>query len=192
MHLQAPSGFRRLAIGGALLLIALELGVFWFAARLTLLLQPPDETDFAALTAFIAFWSVLTLQAMVVAGFAWTMVALAWTTLDADDHVVVLAHPWRRWSGSWAEIAEGYIARDWLHLRARGHVRTWHVRVPRASHDTVAALQSRLPSDVWLTGSQARAVLLKRLLPPLLIGTAIGAGAILLLNQWIARVIESR
>ena len=190
IRLEAPAGFRRLTLVTAVLLIGLELAVFWYAARLTMLLTPRQASG-AELGAFIAFWSLLTLQAMVVAGFAWTLVALSRSVLQADEARVVLSHPWRRWSGTWSDVGEVYGSRDWLHVRVRGRWRTWHVKLEPASAALVERLRARVPADAWLTSEQARGVLMKRLLPPVLIGAAVGGGAILVLNHWIARVLEN-
>ena len=84
-----------------------------------------------------------------------------------------------------------YGSRDWLHVRIRGRWRTWHVKLEPASAALVERLRARVPGDAWLTPEQARGVLMKRLLPPVLIGAAVGGGAILVLNHWIARVLEN-
>ena len=190
LHVQAPAPFRRLMLGLALVLIALELAAFWYAARLTVLLNPRSAST-AELGAFIAFWSLLTVQAMVVAGFAWVIVAVAYTTLSASRDEVRLAHPWRRWSGPWENVAEAYAARDWLHVRPRRHWRTWHVKLREDSRELTASLQRIAPPDVWLSREQARTLMLRRLVPPLFIGGAVGAGAILMLNRWITSVLSS-
>jgi hypothetical protein len=189
VRIEAPAGFRRLTLITALLLVGLELGVFWFAARLTMLLAPRSGSG-AELGAFIGFWSLLTLQAMAVAGFAWTLVALSRTVLDGDEARVVLSHPWRRWTGTWSDIAEAYVSRDWLHIRARGRWRTWHAKLSGPETATaVERLRSLVPSDAWLTDEQARGLMMKRLLPPVLIGGAVGAGAVFVLKQWMATAI---
>ena len=189
IRLEAPAGFRRVTLVTSLLLVGLELGVFWFAARLTMLLTPRAATG-AELGAFIVFWSLLTLQAMAVVGFAWTLVALSRTALLADAQGLALSHPWRRWSGGWGEIGEAYVSRDWLHLRVRGRWRSWHVKHDGTQAAAIDAVRSRVPADAWLTPAQARGLLMKRLLPPVLIGGAVGAGAILVLNRWIERTLN--
>jgi hypothetical protein len=186
---QAPAGFRRLILITALLLVGLEFAVFWFAARLTMLLRP-ESVRGAELGAFIGFWSLLTLQAMAVAGFAWTLVALSRTVLESDGARVALSHPWRRWTGSWTDIVEAYASREWLHVRVRGRWRTWHVKL--SGGETAAAVEQlrvHVPADAWLSPEQARGLLMKRLLPPVLVGAAVGAGAIFVLRQWVDRVI---
>jgi hypothetical protein len=188
IRLEAPPGFRRVTLITALLLVGLELGVFWFAARLTMLLSTQRATG-AELGAFIAFWSLLTLQAMAVVGFAWTLVALSRTILEAGDHGLTIAHPWRRWSGTWADVAEAYLSRDWLHVRGRGRWRTWHVRLGGSDEPSLAVVRSRVPAQAWLTREQARGLMMKRLLPPVLVGAAVGAGAIFVLNRWIAGAV---
>jgi hypothetical protein len=188
LEFQAPVPFRRLMLALALVLVALELAAFWYAARLTVLLNPRTAST-AELGAFIGFWSLLTVQAMVVAGFAWVLVAVAYTTLSATASDVRLAHPWRRWSGTWDDVAEVYTAQDWLHIRARRRWRTWHVKLAEKSREPVASLERVVPSHVWLTREQARTLMLRRLLPPLFIGGAVGAGAILMLNRWITSVL---
>lgn len=191
IRLQAPAGFRRLTLITALLLIGLELAVFWYAARLTLLLTPRDASG-AELGTFIVFWSLLTLQAMVVAGFAWTLVAVSRTTLLADETRIVLSHPWRRWSGALSDVAEAYVSREWLHVRARGRWRTWHVKVDgEQGAASVERLRPLVPGNAWLTPEQARGLVMKRVMPPVLIGAAVGGGAIWILNRWIARVLEA-
>jgi hypothetical protein len=189
ISLKAPDGFRRITLIVALLLVGLELGVFWFAARLTMLLAPRTAAD-AELGAFVVFWSLLTLQAMTVVGFAWTLVALSRTTLEGDAQVLSLAHPWRRWSGVWADVAEAYVSREWLHIRVRGRWRSWHVKHDVSQAGALEALRSHVPRDAWLTREQARGLMMKRLLPPVLIGGAVGAGAILVLNRWIERTLN--
>jgi hypothetical protein len=172
----------------ALVLVALELAAFWYAAQLTMLLDPGSAST-AELGAFIGFWSLLTVQAMVIAGFAWVLVAVSYTTLSVTADEVRLAHPWRRWSGTWGQVAEAYGARDWLHIRARRSWRTWHVKLGGESRELIASLQRLLPDDVWLTREQARTLMLRRIVPPLFIGGAVGAGALLMLNRWIASVL---
>jgi hypothetical protein len=185
---QAPRAFRRVMRGLALALVALELAAFWYATRLTVLLEPRNAST-AELGAFITFWSLLTVQAMVVVGSAWVLVAVSYTTLSVTGNEVRLAHPWRRWSGTWADVAEAYAARDWLHIRVRGSWRTWHVKLAGESRELVASLERLVPSDVWLTREQARTLMLRRVVPPLFIGGAVGAGALLMLNRWIASVL---
>ena len=172
----------------ALLLVALELAAFWYAAQLTVLLDRTTATT-AELGAFIAFWSLLTVQAMVIAGFAWILVAVSYTTLSVTTREVGLAHPWRRWSGTWDQVAEAYAARDWLHIRARKTWRTWHVKLGGESREVIESLQRLVPHDVWLTRERARTLMLRRVVPPLFIGGAVGAGALLMLNRWIASVL---
>jgi hypothetical protein len=189
IKIQAPLPFRRLMLGLALVLIGLELAAFWYAARLSMLLEPRNG-DAAELGTFIAFWSLLTVQAMVIAGFGWVLVAVSYTTLSVTADAVRLAHPWRRWSGTWADVAEAYAARDWLHIRSRGSWRTWHVKVGPESRDLVVSLEHLAPGDVWLTRERARTLMLRRVVPPLFIGGAVGAGALLMLNHWIASVLS--
>jgi hypothetical protein len=50
-------------------------------------------------------------------------------------------------------------------------------------------LEQIAPSDIWLTREQARRLMLRRVLPPLFIGGAMGAAAILMMNRWIASVL---
>jgi hypothetical protein len=190
LNVQAPASFRRLMLAFAVVLISLELGAFWYAARLTALLSPHAGST-AELWAFIAFWSLLTAQAMVVAGFAWVLVAVAYTTLSVTDAEVRLAHPWRRWSGAWGDVAEAYAVRDWLHVRPRRHWRTWHLKLRDDSPELMTTLERIAPADVWLTREQARTLMLRRVVPPLFIGGAVGAGAILMLNRWITTVLTS-
>jgi hypothetical protein len=188
IQIQAPAPFRRAMLGLALVLVALEFAVFWYAARLTMLLEPKSAGT-AGLGAFVAFWSLLTLQAMVVVGFAWVLVAVAHTTLAVSGGELRLAHPWRRWSGTWNDVAEAYAARDWLHIRPRKRWRTWHLKLGTESREKVVGLEQIAPSDIWLTREQARRLMLRRVLPPLFIGGAMGAAAILMMNRWIASVL---
>lgn len=85
---------------GALALVALELAAFWFAGGLALLAHPDEQAPARVLAAFVLFWSLLTLQAMLVVAGAWTMVAVSRTTLTAQGGRIALEHPWRRWASS--------------------------------------------------------------------------------------------
>jgi hypothetical protein len=74
-----------------------ESALFFFVWRLEMLVEPSAGRQSAL--AFILLGSVVTLQAMVVVGIAWAMVAVSRTTVDADEIGLTLEHPWRRWHG---------------------------------------------------------------------------------------------
>jgi hypothetical protein len=188
MRLAAPLGFQRFTLIAALVLIGLECAAFWTAARLTALLRPPSASP-AILATFVLFWTLMTAQAMVVVGYAWTLVALARTTIDFNDRSVELEHPWRAWKGLWGSVAEVYVSSRWLHVRPKGAWRTWHVRLDDS--DATGQLLRQIEeyaTTAWLDDRAGRLLLLKRLVPALVAGVAIGGGAILLLNRWLARL----
>jgi hypothetical protein len=185
VRIVAPAGFRRIALVVALALVALELAAFWFAGRLTMLAQPDEQAPARVLATFVLFWSLLTLQAMLVAAAAWTMVALSRTTLTAEDHRITLEHPWRRWEGRLADLVEVSVVQGWLHVRPRGRWRTWHLRLDDEGREAAERLRPALPPGTWLEPAAARRLLLRRALPPLVAGALAGAAATLLLNGWL-------
>jgi hypothetical protein len=184
--MEAPAAFRRLVLAMALALVALELAAFWFAGRLTLPMQPGEGASARVLGAFVLFWSLLTLQAMLVAAAAWTMVALSRTTLALKGETLVLEHPWRRWAGRPTDLAEVTVLNGWLHVRPRRRWRTWHVRLDETGAEEARRFREAVPTEAWLEPPAARRVLLRRALPPLVAGTLCGGVAILLLNRWLA------
>ena len=74
VRIAAPHTFRRFALQIALGLALAESGLFFFVWRLGVLVEPAADRQPAL--AFILLGSVLTLQAMVVVGIAWAVVAL--------------------------------------------------------------------------------------------------------------------
>jgi hypothetical protein len=171
---------------GALALVALELAAFWFAGRLALLAHPDEQAPARVLAAFVLFWSLLTLQAMVVVAGAWTMVAVSRTTLTAQSGRIALEHPWRRWAGQLTDLAEVAILQGWLHVRPRGRWRTWHLRLDEDGREAAGRLRGVLPAGAWLEPDAARHLLVRRAVPPLVAGALAGTAAILLLNRWFA------
>ena len=174
-----------MALVVALALVALQLAAFWLAGRLTMLAQPDEQAPPRVLAAFVLFWSLLTLQAMLVAAAAWTMVAVSRTTLTAEGDRITLEHPWRRWEGRTADLAEVSVVQGWLHVRPRGRWRTWHLRLDDCGVEAANHLRPALPPGAWLEPADARRLLLRRALPPLVAGALAGTVAILLLNGWL-------
>jgi hypothetical protein len=185
IRIDAPAEFRRMALIVALALLALELAAFWFAGRLTMLAQPDEQAPPRVLATFVLFWSLLTLQAMLVAAAAWAMVAVSRTALTAGGDRITLEHPWRRWEGRMVDLAEVSVVQGWLHVRPRGRWRTWHVRLDDDGREAAGRLRAALPPDTWLEAAAARRLLLRRALPPLVAGALGGTAAILLLNGWL-------
>jgi hypothetical protein len=158
-----------------------------------MLMRPPSGASAALLGTYLLFWTLLTVQAMVVVGYAWTLVALARTTVDFDDRSVQLEHPWRAWSGNWTAVAEVYVSAKWLHVRPRGAWRTWHIRLD-GTETTQRSLRQieQFATTAWLDAQAGRRLTLKRLAPVLLAGLVFGGGAILLLDRWLARLTPGR
>ena len=186
VRIDAPAAFRRVVLIGALALLALELAAFWFAGRLTMLAPPDEQAPAPVLATFILFWSLLTLQGMLVAAGAWTMVAVSRTTLTAVGERIALEHPWRRWAGPVTDLAEVSVLQGWLHVRPRGRWRTWHVRLDGDGMEAASRLRAALPPATWLEPAAARRLLLRRALPPLVAGALAGTAATLALNGWLA------
>jgi hypothetical protein len=90
--LSAPPSFQRAALGVAIGLAIAEVVLFVSVWRLGVLIDP--GANGSAAQAFVLLGTGLTLQAMIVVGVAWTIVALSRTELEWSDHVR-LEHPWR-------------------------------------------------------------------------------------------------
>ena len=105
VRIAAPHAFRRFALQVALGLALAESALFFFVWRLGVLVEPAAGRQPAL--AFVLLGSVLTLQAMVVVGIAWAVVAISRTTVDADETGLTLEHPWRRWHGDWWTVPHG-------------------------------------------------------------------------------------
>jgi hypothetical protein len=174
--LRAPASFRRLALAFAIVLALAEIGLFAAAWRLGILIEPAANPRAARL--FVVVGSLLTLQAMLIVGIAWTLVALSRAELDADDRVR-LEHPWRRWSGAWSEIDRAWWRAGWLAVEVRGEWRRWYVRVPDADAPGLGAVRAALPAGAWLEGPALREYYVRRVVPVFL--GAIGVGGLLLL-----------
>ena len=165
-------------------LVACECIVFLFAWRLGVFLEPSSDPRGAAL--FLALGTILTIQAMVMVGMAWMLVAVSRTRVEFGPGGLSLEHPWRRWSGGWHELSRAWHQRGWLTLQLKGHVRSWHVRAAE-SDPLVAELQQHLPRGVWLEGARLRGHLVRRILP--LVVAAALVGSVLL---WVSlRLIAS-
>jgi hypothetical protein len=182
VHLMAPCSFRRLALVLALVLALAEAALFVCAWRLGVLVEPGGGSR-RALT-FVLFGSALTLQATVVVGLAWTLVALSRTELVASDGVTI-EHPWRRWTGTWSEIRRAWWQRGWLVIEVRGRWRRWYVRVADPLDASMAAFRLRLEPDAWLEGAALRAYLLWTVLPVVLGAIGTGGLALLAALHWL-------
>jgi hypothetical protein len=176
-RVQASATFRRVALAAALVLALLEAGVFVFAWRLGVLLDPGADRRTAL--AFVAFGSALTLQAMAVVGIAWTLVAWSRTTLACDDDELALEHPWREWRGRWHDVRHAWSQRGWLVLELHDHWRRWYVHTGKDDAQVVSTVREHLLSGSWLQDRALRMHLARTVLP-LFLG-AIGAGGLVLL-----------
>jgi hypothetical protein len=174
--LSAPPSFQRGALGVAIGLAIAEVVLFVSVWRLGVLIDPGGNTSSAR--TFVVLGTALTLQAMIVVGIAWTLVALSRTKLEWDDHVR-LDHPWREWSGDWSDLQRAWWKNGWLALEVAGQWRRWYVRVPDASAPELQGLRAALPSGVWLEGAELRAYYFGRVLPVLL--GAIGIGGLIVI-----------
>ncbi|HEX6209929.1 MAG TPA: hypothetical protein VF136_04075 [Methylomirabilota bacterium] len=172
-------------MAGAVSLLVVQLAVFGFAWRLGSLTDPGG--DRRATLVFLLLGTVLTLQAMVVAGVAWLLVALSRTELEFDAGGLSLSHPWRQWHGSWSSVARTWHQRGWLVIDVATSLRRWYVRADR--HDpAVAAFREYLPAGAWLEGADLRAHLARRILPVLGIAAITGALAVWGLLQLLDRL----
>jgi hypothetical protein len=183
-RLEASHAFRRLMLIAALVLAALELAVFVIAWRLGVLFDPSGDPHASAL--FVALGTVLTLQAMVVVGLGWLLVAMVWTTLEFDEEGLALEHPWRRWRGAWHQVRRAWHRGGWLTIETAGSARRWHVRAAPADA-RVAAFRGSLAGDVWLDGRALTAHLAVRFLP-----LALAAVALAAIVLWVIRALDGR
>ena len=174
---QATPAFRRNMLWLALALAGLEAALFGAVWRLGLLIDP--GADRRAAVAFVLLGSALTLQAMIVVGLAWTLVALSRTTLVLDEDHLVLEHPWRRWVGRYPQVRHAWRRGDWLTFEVTGSLRRWYVRVPPDSDADVNRLRAALEPGSWLDGADLARHLLSRVLPVFL--GMVGLGGLLLL-----------
>jgi len=124
VRIVAPHSFRRFALQISLGLALAESALFFFVWRLEMLVEPSAGRQSAL--AFILLGSVVTLQAMVVVGIAWAMVAVSRTTVDADEIGLTLEHPWRRWHGDWRTVRHAWRRGDWLTFELSGQWKQWH------------------------------------------------------------------
>ena len=171
VRIAAPHAFRRFALQIALGLALAESALFFFVWRLGVLVEPAAGRQPAL--AFILLGSVLTLQAMVVVGIAWAVVAISRTTVDADEIGLTLEHPWRRWHGDWWTVRHAWRRGDWLTFELSGQWRRWYVRVAADDDGAVARVRQHLPEGAWLEGSALRAYYLRSVLPILLGATGL-------------------
>lgn len=174
MTLEAPHAFKRLILGLALGLIAVELALGALLWRLSATLDPGGDARAAA--AFLLLGTVVTLQAMVAVGIAWTIVAISRTTLRHDPSGLTLEHPWRRWHGSSGSVRHAWRNGPWLALEIEGHRRRWYVWA-RGQENRLAEVRAVLPAGAWLEGASRQRHLARTVLPPLLI--AVGAGGLM-------------
>ena len=142
--LGASPAFRRGVLLAALAIAAIEVGLFATLWRIGALVEP--AADPRASAAFVLLGTVVTLQAMVIVGVVWMMVALAWTTLRVDALGWSLDHPWRSWQGSPADVARVTQSRGWLVVKLRGRRRRWYVRVTAEDPATVARVVAEVPT----------------------------------------------
>jgi hypothetical protein len=173
----APARVRQTALVVAIVLAMLEIGLFASTWRLGMLLDP--GTDRRAALAFVILGTALTLQAMVVVGVAWTMVAWSRTSLTSDADELALEHPWREWRGGWNDVRSAWLQRHWLTIELDGRWRRWYVHAG-SDPDAVSELRNRLPPGVWLEGGDLKRHLLRTMLPLVLV--AIGVGGLMLVT----------
>lgn len=188
VRIAAPHSFRRLALQIALGLAITESALFFFVWRLEMLVEPAAGRQSAL--AFILLGSVVTLQAMVVVGIAWAMVAVSRTTVDADEIGLTLEHPWRRWHGDWQTVRHVWRRGGWLTFELSGLWRRWYVRVGADDDGAVARVRQLLPDGAWLEGPALRAHYVRSVLPILLGATGLSGlllvGALYVLKRLYA------
>src|SRR5262245_62042191 len=172
VRIAAPLTFRRFALQMALVLALAESGLFFFMWRLGVLVEPAASRQ--AALAFILLGSVLTFQAMLVIGFAWTLVAISRTTVDVHEIGPTPEHPAPRWHGDWWTVRHAWQRGDWLTFELSGQWRRWYLRVAPDDDGAIARLRQHLPEGAWLEGSALRAHYFKTVLPILLGATGIG------------------
>src|SRR5262245_53291673 len=185
VRIAAPQTFRRLALQIALALALAEFGLFFFMSRLGALVEPAASRE--AALAFIMLGSALTLQAMVVIGLAWTLVAVSRTTVDADDIGLTLEHPWRRWHGDWWTVRYAWLRGGWLTFELSGQWRRWYVRIAPEDAGSIGRLRQHLPDGTWLEGAALRAHYLRSVLPILLGATGVGGLLLVLALYFLKR-----
>lgn len=184
VRIAAPQPFRRLALQIALALALAEAGLFFFVWRLGLLVEPASGHRQAL--GFIVLGTAVTLQAMLVIGIAWTVVAVSRTTLDADEIGLTLEHPWRRWHGDWWTVRHAWRRGDWLTFELSGEWRRWYVRVAAGDDTAIARVREHLAEAAWLEGAALRAYYLRTVVPVLLGATGVG-GLLLVLALYLLR-----
>jgi hypothetical protein len=187
-RVEASATVRRASLVAAIVLALLEIGVFASAWRLGVLLDP--GYDRRAALGFVVLGTALTLQAMAIAGVAWTLVAWSRTTVTIDDDGLLLEHPWREWRGGWQEVRHAWMQRRWLVVQLDGQWRRWYVHAGAAS-DAIQAFRSRLPPDAWLEGSDLRRHLARTVLPLLLAGVGVGGLALVIVLELLNRALRS-
>jgi hypothetical protein len=173
----APTRTRRTALIIAIALATLEIGLFASAWRLGALLDPGN--DRRAALGFIVLGTALTLQAMVIVGVAWALVAWSRTTLIVDDGNLALEHPWREWSGGWHEVRSAWVLRGWLTIEIEDQWRRWYVHAG-TQPDAIDRIRDLLPPGAWLEGADLKRHLVRTMLPLLLVG--VGAGGLILVS----------
>lgn len=183
LHLRATPSFRRGVLLVSLAVVMLEVGLFVVLWRLGTFVDPGGDQRAAA--AFVALGTAVTLQAMAVVGVLWVLVAMAWTTLRSDVVGWALEHPWRSWQGRPTEVARAWHQGGWLVLELRDHRRRWYVRAGEQD-ETTDALRNQLSDDAWLTRADARAHLVRTVLPAVLAAAGLGGLALL----WALHVLD--
>ena len=176
-RIAAPDRIRRIAFIAAIGLAILETGLFASAWRLGLLLDPGN--DRRAALGFVALGSALTLQAMVVVGLAWALMAWSRTSLTLDDEEIALEHPWREWRGGWSDVRSAWLRRGWMTIELEGQWRRWYVHTG-VDPATVREFRERLQEGAWLEGAALKQHLLRTIVPLLLV--AIGAGGLVIVS----------
>jgi hypothetical protein len=173
----APERIRRIALIAAIGLAMLELALFASAWRLGMLLDP--GTDRRAAIGFVALGTALTLQAMVIVGIAWALVAWSRTSLTLDDEGIALEHPWREWRGGWSDVRSAWVQRGWMTIELEGQWRRWYVHTS-AEPTTTHEFRKRLPKGAWLEGAELKQHLLRTIVPMLLV--AVGVGGLVMVS----------
>jgi hypothetical protein len=187
-RVEASATVRRASLVAAIVLALLEIGLFASAWRLGVLLDPGN--DRRAALGFVVLGTALTLQAMAIAGVAWTLVAWSRTTVTIDDDGLLLEHPWREWRGGWQEVRHAWMRRRWLVVQLDGQWRRWYVHAGAAS-DAIQDLRARLPPDAWLEGTDLRRHLARTVLPLFLVGVGVGGLALVIVLELLNRAIRS-
>jgi hypothetical protein len=187
-RVEASATVRRASLVAAIVLALLEIGVFASAWRLGVLLDPGN--DRRAALGFVVLGTALTLQAMAIAGVAWTLVAWSRTTVMIDDDGLLLEHPWREWRGGWQEVRHAWMQRRWLVVQLDGQWRRWYVHAGAAA-DAIQDLRARLSPDAWLEGTDLRRHLARTVLPLFLAGVGVGGLALVIVLELLNRALRS-